>query len=161
MCRKVLFLIYFTFYNYYFSQNQFEKIELSHSNSIIIDSGIKITIEPIKTGNNRMKIAVESKKNNYTRNLSKKEYAAIDYAVLKISSKYLYNISDNGKDTLTINCMDSFSTVMTIFKNNKKETYFVDCLSKMDKYKNKRKDFWYATKLIFEAGNVKIKELED
>ncbi|SMC33617.1 hypothetical protein SAMN02787074_0410 [Chryseobacterium sp. YR221] len=109
-----------------------------------------------------MKITVESKKDKYTRNLSKKEYKAIDHAILKINPKALYDISDNGKDTLTINCMDGFSTVMTIFKNNsKKETYFVNCLSKMDKYTSKRKNFWHATKLIFKAGNVKAKELED
>ncbi|QIY91901.1 hypothetical protein [Chryseobacterium gallinarum] len=107
-----------------------------------------------------MKLIVESKKINYTRNLSNKEYDAIYRSVLKINPKSLYIISNN-KDTLTTNCIDGFSTIMTIFKNNKKETYFVDCLSKMDKYKNERKDFWYATKLIFEAANVKIKELED
>lgn len=158
---KVLFLVYFTFYNYCFSQNKFEKLELNHSNSIIIGSHIKITIEPVKIGKQRMKIAVESKKNNYSRNLSKKEYAAIEEAVLKFNPKILYTISDNGKDTLTTNCIDGYSTDMTISKNNKKETYFVNCLSKMDKYKNKRKDFWYVAKLIFEAGNVRLKELED
>lgn len=161
MYIKVLFLICFTFYNYCYSQKQFDKIELRHLNPIIINSDIKITIEPVKTGKQRMKVAVESKKNNYSRNLSKKEYAAIDEAVLKINPKILYTISDNGKDTLTTNCMDGYSTGIIIFKNNKKQTFFVSCLSRMDKYKNERKDFWYAAKLIFEAGNVKIKELED
>ncbi|MCL8537066.1 hypothetical protein M9991_09355 [Chryseobacterium gallinarum] len=80
---------------------------------------------------------------------------------MKINPKILYTISDNGKDTLTTNCMDGYSTGITIFKNNKKQTFFVSCLSRMDKYKNERKDFWYAAKLIFETGNVKIKELED
>ncbi|MEI3789848.1 MULTISPECIES: hypothetical protein [unclassified Chryseobacterium] len=161
MYRKIAFFICFIYSTYCFSQNRFEEIELSHSNAMVVGSAIKIIIKPTKVGKHKMRIIVESKNNYFTKKLSKKEYAAIDNAVLKINPKNLYNISNNGKDTIQTNCLDGFNTSITVFKNSKKGSYSLDCLSKMDKYNNRRKDFWYAAKLISKVGGVEIKELED
>lgn len=160
MYLRILFFICFILSDYCFSQSQFEKIELNYSNSMIIGSGINIIIEPLKIKSKKMRIIVKSKDKNSTRRISKKEYTRINDAVLKIDPKKLYNIIDNSKDTIQTNCLDGVSATITIFKNSKKGSYSLDCLSKMDKYNNHRKDFWYATKLIFKAGKVKIKELE-
>jgi hypothetical protein len=119
----------------FFSQNQLEKIELRYSNSIIIGSTIKITIEPVKIGKKRMMLIVESKKKHLTKKLSKKEYANIEDAILRINPKNLYDIPDNGKDIIKTTCLDGFTTSITTFKNDKKGTVSIDCLSKMDKYK--------------------------
>ncbi|SFT60501.1 hypothetical protein SAMN05421857_2028 [Chryseobacterium formosense] len=158
--NTLFFLCLFT-YTYCFSQNHLERIELVHSNSIIIGNTIRITIQPIKKiKNSKMRVAVESKNEYYNRKLSRREYETIKDAVLKIDSKVLYPLSDNAKDTLVTTCLDGDGTSITIFRNNKKENYFAYCFSKMDKY-NHKKYFYHAAKLIYQAGRVKIEELDD
>lgn len=158
MMKSFLFFACFA-YSFCCSQNQLERIELEHSNSIIIGSTIKITIQPLKkVKNSRMTIVVESKSRFDSRKLSKKEYVVIKDAVLKIDPKILY--PDNGKDSLMMTCLDGYDTTITIFRNNKKEQYIANCLYKMDKYTN-RKHLYRVAKLIFQAGRVKIKGMDD
>lgn len=161
MLKRFYLLFLFITYTCCFSQNYFENIVLVHSNSTIIDSQVKITIQPIKKiKNSRMRIVVESKNKYHNRKLSRREYETIKYAVLKIDSKVLYPISDNTKDTLVTTCLDGDDTSITIFRNNKKENYFAYCYSKMDKY-NHKKHFYNAAKLIYQAGRIKIEEWDE
>ncbi len=134
-----------------FSQ-QFDKIEFEHGNPIIIGSYIKIKLQPIKQNKKeKVRVTFESKDNFYTKRISKEKYYEICTAISKIKN-----------DTIAINnnLIDGSDTKIIALKNSKK-TYYATGLCGEDEFDEKRKDFWYATKLILEAAKLKMKNLID
>jgi hypothetical protein len=132
-----------------------ERIEFESFNSIAIDN-VNIVLTPIKNNiKGKVRVRFTNKENSFTRRISQKEYINISTNILSIKQK----ISFNAKDSIKTRCLDGSSIEITIFQNNIKKKYFLDCISPEDKMEEERKDFWYATKLILETVRIKIENL--
>lgn len=145
-------LLFLFFVNFYLAQSEYDKIEFEHSNSIIIGSYIKIELQPIKNNKKgKVRVTFESKDNFYTKRISKEKYIEIFNSIHNI--KY---------DTIVkTRCIDGPSTVIETFQGLSKRVYFLDCISSKDEFDEKRKDFWFATKLIIETAKIKMENLMD
>ncbi|MFT3918005.1 hypothetical protein [Cloacibacterium sp.] len=138
--------------NFCFCQTKYDSIEFEHGNSIIIGSYVKIKLQPIKKNKKeKTRVTFESKDNFYTKKISKEKYQEICNSLSKI--KY---------DTIVkTNCIDGSSTFIKTYKGNFKKVYYIDCISSKDQFDEKRKDFWYVTKLIVEIAGIRINNLTD
>ncbi|WP_374458705.1 hypothetical protein [Chryseobacterium taeanense] len=154
MIKKVLIIFSLAMGKAMFSQIP-ERIEFESFNSIAIDN-VNIVLTPIKNNiKGKVRVRFTNKENSFTRRISQKEYINISTNILSIKQK----ISFNAKDSIKTRCLDGSSIEITIFQNNIKKKYFLDCISPEDKMEEERKDFWYATKLILETVRIKIENL--
>lgn len=154
MVKKVLIILSLALGKVMFSQIA-ERIEFESFNSVAIDN-VNILLTPIKNNiKGKVRVRFTNKENSFTRRISQKEYMNISNNILNIKEK----ISFNAKDSIKTRCLDGSSLEITIFQNNIKKKYFLDCISPEDKMDEERKDFWYSAKLILGTVRIKIESL--
>ena len=148
MYYRLLVIIIFLCGELLFSQ----KIVFEHSNEIVIDSIINITLEPIAK-NKKRKVRMNIKKDGEECNarISKEKFMVILDAIQMIKS-----------DTISVleNYIDTSSSSIVIYQTNQKEkSYYANGLNKASQYNSNQKDFWYATKLIIRIAKLRMEDL--
>lgn len=154
--RHKLLIVLIVFINFsLFSSQEISKIELHHSNPIILFKSLDIFFEPIKNNKKgKVRIIVEKDKDEkYFSKISKEKFREICNAVYKINY-----------DTIAVksNLIDGSSTDIILFDNlNNQKSYFATGLRKESQDDKFQKDFWSATKLILKAARLKMVDLID
>lgn len=155
MISKFTAILIFLCGNHFFSQ-KFDKIEFESYNSLIIGNKINIVLEPLKNNKKgKVKVHFQDKNNSFVKNISKNEYNEISNSILKIKEKTFAQ----SKDSIKTRCIDGSDAFITIFQNNTKKQYYIDCLSEKDGFDKNRMDFWNSTKLILNTVKMKNEDL--
>ncbi|SIQ39804.1 hypothetical protein SAMN05880574_1129 [Chryseobacterium sp. RU37D] len=155
MISKFTAILIFLCGNHFFSQ-KFDKIEFESYNSLIIGNKINIFLEPLKNNKKgKVKVHFQDKNNSFVKKISKTEYNEISNNILKIKEKTCVQ----SKDSIKTRCIDGSDALITIFQNNTKKQYYIDCLSEKDRFDKNRMDFWNSTKLILNTVKMKNEDL--
>lgn len=155
MQKKILLLLLFFLGRLFLSQN-IERIEFESSISSVFGNEVFIVIGLIKNNKKgKARIRGRHKDNFFSKRISQKEYVNICNSILNIKDK----MYANTKDSIKTRCLDGAFTDITIFQNNTKKKYFLDCISAEDKIDEERKNFWHTAKLILETVRMKIEDL--
>ncbi|WP_027381171.1 hypothetical protein [Chryseobacterium daeguense] len=151
MKNKFLSIFFLILSPLYFCQNII-KIEFHHSNAMILFKSVDILFEPIKN-NKKEKIKIKVKKDRgeeYFLKIPKEKFRDIYNACMKIKF-----------DTVAVrNMIHGSASRISLYDdlgNNK--SYYATGLGKRSKNDKSQKDFWYATKLILKAADLKMEDL--
>lgn len=138
-----------------FYNQKINKIEFHHSNSIILFKSVNIVLEPIKNNKKgKVKVFVQKDRDEkYVTKISKDKFFKICDAIRNIKC-----------DTIAVkHTMIDGSLTSIIINNNlgNENNYHATGLNKESQTNEFQKDFWYVTKLILKAAQLKMEDLID